>query len=53
MNREDVESFVCATDTGREGKLIFTFAYHMESCKKSFACFWISSMEESAIKQGY
>jgi len=53
MNRKDVESLVCATDAGREGELIFRFVYHMAGCKKPFARLWISSMEESAIKQGF
>ena len=53
MNRKDVESLVCATDAGREGELIFRFVYHVAGCKKPFARLWISSMEESAIKQGF
>ena len=29
MNRDDVDSLICATDAGREGgKLIFRFVYH-------------------------
>jgi DNA topoisomerase-3 len=53
MNRADVESLVCATDAGREGELIFRFVYHVAGCKKPFARLWISSMEESAIRQGF
>lgn len=53
MNRADVESLVCATDAGREGELIFRFVYEMAGCKKPFARLWISSMEESAIRQGF
>lgn len=53
MNRADVTSLVCATDAGREGELIFRFVYHVAGCKKPFARLWISSMEESAIRQGF
>lgn len=53
MNRSDVDSLVCATDAGREGELIFRFVYHMANCQKPFTRLWISSMEESAIKQGF
>ena len=41
MNRPDVESLVCATDAGREGELIFRFAYQMAGCKKPFSRLWI------------
>lgn len=53
MNRPDVESLVCATDAGREGELIFRFVYHMAGCTKPFSRLWISSMEESAIREGF
>ncbi|MDL2215933.1 DNA topoisomerase 3 [Ruminococcaceae bacterium OttesenSCG-928-N02] len=53
INRADVESLVCATDAGREGELIFRFVYHVAGCKKPFNRLWISSMEESAIRQGF
>lgn len=53
MNRADVDSLVCATDAGREGELIFRFVYEVAGCKKPFARLWISSMEESAIREGF
>lgn len=53
MNRNDVESLVCATDAGREGELIFRLVYHVAGCKKPFSRLWISSMEESAIREGF
>jgi len=53
MNRADVKTFVCATDAGREGELIYRFVYEMAGCKKPFTRLWISSMEESAIKKGF
>lgn len=53
MNREDVESLVCATDAGREGELIFRLVYHQASCRKPFERLWISSMEDAAIREGF
>lgn len=48
-----VDEVVCATDAGREGELIFRLVYNMASCKKSMKRLWISSMEESAIREGF
>lgn len=53
MHRKDVTGLVCATDAGREGELIFRFVYEKAGCEKPFSRLWISSMEESAIKQGF
>ena len=53
MERPDVTGLVCATDAGREGELIFRFVYQMAGCKKPFKRLWISSMEDSAIKDGF
>lgn len=53
MNRPDVDSIVCATDAGREGELIFRLVYQQAGCKKSFSRLWLSSMEDSAIREGF
>ena len=53
MARKDVEELVCATDAGREGELIFRLVYHQAGCKKPFRRLWISSMEDSAIREGF
>lgn len=53
IKRDDVESLVCATDAGREGELIFRLVYHQCCCKKPFERLWISSMEDSAIREGF
>ena len=53
MARDDVASLVCATDAGREGELIFRLVYHQCHCKKPFERLWISSMEDSAIQEGF
>ena len=53
MNRTDVDSIVCATDAGREGELIFRLVYQQAGCKKPFSRLWLSSMEDSAIREGF
>ena len=53
MHDDRVESVVCATDAGREGELIFRLTYNMAGCDKPMQRLWISSMEESAIKEGF
>lgn len=53
MNRADVETVVCATDAGREGELIFRLVYEQAGCKKPVKRLWISSMEDSAIREGF
>ncbi len=53
MNREDVDTVICATDAGREGELIFRLTYNLCKCTKPVKRLWISSMEESAIRKGF
>ena len=53
MHRADVTEVVNACDAGREGELIFRFVYHVAGCEKPILRLWISSMEESAIRQGF
>ena len=53
MKRTDVERLICATDAGREGELIFRLVYHQCQCQKPFDRLWISSMEDSAIREGF
>lgn len=53
MEREDVTSLVEATDSGREGELIFRLVYNQARCKKPFERLWISSMEDEAILNGF
>ena len=53
MGRADVDSLVCATDAGREGELIFRLVYEQAKCKKPVERLWISSMEDSAIREGF
>ena len=53
MNRPDVESIVNSCDSGREGELIFRLVYQQAGCKKPFFRLWLSSMEASAIREGF
>ena len=53
MHRADVSEVVNACDAGREGELTFRFVYEMAGCKKPMRRLWISSMEDSAIKEGF
>ena len=52
MNDQRVDEIVCATDAGREGELIFRLVYRLSGCGKTVKRLWISSMEESAIREG-
>ena len=48
-----VTELVCATDAGREGELIFRLVYNKAGCTKPFKRLWISSLEDSAIREGF
>ena len=53
MNRPDVDTVVNACDAGREGELIFWLVYEMAGCHKPIYRLWISSMEDTAIREGF
>ena len=53
MKRTDVIEIISATDSGREGELIFRLVYNKFRCEKPIKRLWISSMEESAIAAGF
>ena len=53
MDRHDVDTIVNACDAGREGELIFRLVYEMAGCRKPVQRLWISSMEDSAIREGF
>lgn len=48
-----VTELVCASDAGREGELIFRLVYKKAGCTKPFKRLWISSLEDSAIREGF
>ena len=53
MRSDEVGEVICATDSAREGELIFRYIYQMAGCKKPVRRLWISSMTDAAIKQGF
>ena len=53
MNRDDVTEVINACDAGREGELIFRTVYTLSKCNKPIKRLWISSMEDSAVKEGF
>jgi len=53
MNDDRVKSIVEATDSGREGELIFRLVYDKVGCNKPYERLWISSMEDAAIEAGF
>ena len=53
MKQREVKEIIAATDSGREGELIFRLVYEKLRCKKPIKRLWVSSMEESAIAKGF
>lgn len=53
LTSKEVDRVVCATDSGREGELIFRYIYNQAGCRKPVDRLWISSMTDAAIKEGF
>ena len=53
MNDKEIDKVINACDAGREGEAIFRLVYDQANCKKKIKRLWISSMEDSAIKDGF
>ncbi|MCI6004325.1 MAG: DNA topoisomerase 3 [Blautia sp.] len=53
LNRKDMEYVVNACDAGREGELIFKRVYDLSGSTLPVKRLWISSMEDSAIQEGF
>ena len=53
LNDPDVTEVVNGCDSGREGELIFRSVYELAGCQKPMKRLWISSMEDSAIREGF
>ncbi len=53
MKSAEVSDIICATDSAREGELIFRYIYQKAGCKKPVRRLWISSMTDAAIQQGF
>ncbi|MCL2851801.1 MAG: DNA topoisomerase III [Defluviitaleaceae bacterium] len=53
FNQSDVTAIICATDSGREGELIFRYIYDLLGSSKPVKRLWISSMTDDAIREGF
>ena len=53
MTSSDVTEIICATDADREGECIFRYVFDLVKCRKPVKRLWISSLEESAIRDGF
>lgn len=53
MNDKEIDTVINACDAGREGEAIFRLVYNEANCKKKMKRLWISSMEDSAIRDGF
>lgn len=53
LNRSDVDYVVNGCDAGREGELIFKRVYDLSGSRLPVKRLWISSMEDSAIREGF
>jgi len=52
MDSHETTQIICATDSGREGELIFRYIYQWAGCKKPVKRLWISSLTDAAISAG-
>lgn len=53
MTNADITEIICATDADREGECIFRYVYNLVKCRKPVKRLWISSLEGSAIRDGF
>ena len=53
LHRKDVECVVNGCDAGREGELIFRRVYELAGSAIPMKRIWISSMEDTAIREGF
>ena len=52
MSDPSVDEIICATDAGREGECIFRYIYNYLHCRKPVKRLWLSSMKDTAIREG-
>ncbi|ACV62667.1 DNA topoisomerase III [Desulfofarcimen acetoxidans DSM 771] len=53
LHRNDVGDIICATDSGREGELIFRYIYKLTDCQKPFKRLWLSETTPAAVRKGF
>ena len=52
LTSKEISQVICATDSGREGELIFRYIYQWAKCNKPVKRLWISSLTDAAITDG-
>lgn len=52
LNSDNVDEVICATDADREGECIFRYVYNLAKCRKPVKRLWVSSLEETAVRNG-
>ena len=52
LRSDEVDEVVNACDAGREGELIFAYLYEKSGSKKPVERLWLSSMTDTALKEG-
>ena len=52
LTSKEISQIICATDSGREGELIFRYIYQWAKCNKPVKRLWISSLTDAAITDG-
>lgn len=53
LRDRDVREVINACDAGREGELIFRYAYELSGCRAPVRRLWVSSLTDVAIRQGW
>lgn len=53
LGASEVHEVVNACDAGREGELIFRFAYELANCRKPVKRLWLSSLTDHAVQQAF
>ncbi len=53
LRQRDLEAVVNACDAGREGELIFRYAYQGAGCRAPVQRLWVSSMTDRAIQEAW
>ncbi|MGU8717358.1 DNA topoisomerase [Clostridium perfringens] len=53
LNDKNIVEVINACDAGREGELIFRLVYHQAKSNLKIKRLWISSLEDSAIQEGF
>ncbi len=53
LGRKGFDAVINACDAGREGELIFRYCYDLAGCRLPVQRFWVSSLTDQAISEGW